>query len=68
MVKVKELPVYASAIGRPRGARWRRGARTPLVGRDFETAILERAVDSALAGEGSLVEIVGSPGIGKTRP
>jgi class 3 adenylate cyclase/tetratricopeptide (TPR) repeat protein len=68
MVKGKELPVYASVIGRPRGAKVAAEERElPLVGRDFETAILQRAVDSALAGEGSLVEIVGSPGIGKTR-
>ena len=68
MVKGKTLPVYASVIGRPLGAKTTAGERElPMVGRDFETAILQRAVRAALQGEGSIVEIVGPPGIGKTR-
>jgi DNA-binding SARP family transcriptional activator len=38
-----------------------------LVGRDRELARLEEALDSALAGRGSLVVLTGDPGIGKTR-
>ncbi len=68
MVKGKTLPVYASVIGRPLGAKSTADERElPMVGRDFETAILQRAVRAALQGEGSIVEIVGPPGIGKTR-
>ncbi len=68
MVKGKTLPVYASVIGRPLGAKATTGERElPMVGRDFETGILQRAVRAGLQGEGSIVEIVGPPGIGKTR-
>ena len=68
MVKGKTLPVYASVIGRPLGTKSTTGERElPMVGRDFETGILQRAVRAALQGEGSIVEIVGPPGIGKTR-
>jgi len=68
MVKGKALPVYASVIGRPLGAKSTTGeGELPMVGRDFETGILQRAVRAALQGEGSIVEIVGPPGIGKTR-
>ena len=68
LVKGKTFPVYASVIGAPRGAKTAaEESELPLVGRDFETAILQRAVRSALEGQGSLVEIVGPPGIGKTR-
>ena len=68
MVKGKTLPVYASVIGRPLGAKSAGGERElPMVGREFETGILQRAVRAALQGDGSIVEIVGPPGIGKTR-
>ena len=68
LVKGKTLPVYASVIGQPRGAKEIEDHRElPLIGRDFETAILQRAVRSALAGDGSLIEVVGPPGVGKTR-
>jgi class 3 adenylate cyclase/tetratricopeptide (TPR) repeat protein len=68
LVKGKTLPVYASVIGEPRGAKTvDEHMLLPLIGRDFETAILQRAVRAALEGEGSLVEVVGPPGIGKTR-
>src|SRR5262245_8975073 len=40
--------------------------RLPLIGRDTERAELLRALDQALAGQGSLVMVGGEPGIGKT--
>jgi hypothetical protein len=40
--------------------------RLPLIGRDAERAELLRALDQALAGQGSLVMVGGEPGIGKT--
>jgi ABC-type transport system substrate-binding protein/class 3 adenylate cyclase len=40
---------------------------TPLVGRDFELTILERVMDALVEGRGSIVSVIGEPGIGKTR-
>ena len=55
--------VRASGAGRRAGAR----ALTPLVGREDELALLTRRWSRALAGEGQFVQIVGEPGIGKSR-
>src|SRR5208337_849479 len=55
--------VRASGGGRRRGAR----ALTPLVGREDELALLQRRWSRALEGEGQFVQIVGEPGIGKSR-
>ena len=55
--------VRASGGGRRGGAR----ALTPLVGREEELALLTRRWSRALAGEGQFVQIVGEPGIGKSR-
>ena len=68
LVKGKSLPVYASLIGPPRGAKLTTEEdQLPLIGRDFETALLQRALRSTLEGSGVLLEIAGPPGIGKTR-
>ena len=40
---------------------------SPLVGRDFELSVLDRAVESLVDGRGTIVTIVGEPGIGKSR-
>ena len=55
--------VRASGGGRRGGAR----ALTPLVGREDELALLQRRWSRALEGEGQFVQIVGEPGIGKSR-
>ena len=55
--------VRASGGGRRGGAR----ALTPLVGREDELALLPRRWSRALEGEGQFVQIVGEPGIGKSR-
>ena len=55
--------VRASGGGRRGGAR----ALTPLVGREDELALLARRWSCALEGEGQFVQIVGEPGIGKSR-
>jgi class 3 adenylate cyclase/ABC-type oligopeptide transport system substrate-binding subunit len=39
----------------------------PLVGRDFELSVLERSMDALAEGRGTIVTIVGEPGIGKSR-
>jgi predicted ATPase len=44
-----------------------RTARTPLVGRDEELALLQRRWDQAKTGEGRVVLVSGEPGIGKSR-
>src|SRR5271165_5635381 len=62
-------PVTLYRIMRASGAGRRGGARalTPLVGREDELALLTRRWSRALAGEGQFVQIVGEPGIGKSR-
>ncbi|MEH2571851.1 adenylate/guanylate cyclase domain-containing protein [Bradyrhizobium sp. AZCC 1708] len=44
-----------------------RVASTPLIGREEEIALLTRRWERAKAGDGSVVLIVGEPGIGKSR-
>src|ERR1700738_1912008 len=44
-----------------------RSASTPLIGREEEIALLTRRWGRAEAGDGSVVLIVGEPGIGKSR-
>ena len=68
MVKGKAKPVQAWSLGSP--VRSRMGddpTDLPLVGRDEETDTLRRAVARAWAGNVTLLEIAGEPGIGKSR-
>lgn len=68
MVKGKSKPVTASEVGRALGAEQSKtDVGLPLIGRDEELAILERAVDDARLGNGSLIEIIGETGSGKSR-
>ena len=55
--------VRASGGGRRGGAR----SLTPLVGREEELTALERRSERAKAGDGQFVQIVGEPGLGKSR-
>jgi class 3 adenylate cyclase/tetratricopeptide (TPR) repeat protein len=72
-IEIKGLaaPVPAARVLRESGAESRfealRAARTPLVGRDEELALLQRRWQQAKAGEGCVVLISGEPGIGKSR-
>jgi predicted ATPase len=72
-VEIKGLAaaVSASRVLRESGAESRfealRAARTPLVGRDEELAMLERRWLQAKSGEGGVVLLSGEPGIGKSR-
>ena len=61
-------PVTLYRIVRASGGR-RGSARalTSLVGREDELALLQRRWSRALEGEGQFVQIVGEPGIGKSR-
>jgi len=48
--------------------RPRRGAREgPMIGREVELSMLVDAASAAAAGEGSAVDLVGEPGMGKSR-
>jgi class 3 adenylate cyclase len=61
-------PITLFRIVRASGGR-RFGARalTPLVGREEELDLLRRRWEQAARGEGQFVQIVGEPGIGKSR-
>ncbi|HKE80483.1 MAG TPA: adenylate/guanylate cyclase domain-containing protein [Solirubrobacteraceae bacterium] len=68
-VKGKRRAVHAWLAGPAIGSRAREKVpeRFPLVGRERELGALGDALASVRAGTGRLVEIVGEPGIGKTR-
>jgi len=68
MVKGKAKPVQAWAVGEALGSRTRDASiELPLIGREKELGELQRALAEAVGGRGSLIEVVGEPGIGKTR-
>jgi eukaryotic-like serine/threonine-protein kinase len=64
-------PIVASYLERPapraRARQLRLGGRGRLVGRAGEVSVLDAALRSASAGRGSVVVLVGEPGLGKTR-
>ena len=67
-VRGKAEPVHAFDVGAPlpnRPASVQPVGR--LLGRDSEVAALREALDSLRRGRGQLIELVGEPGIGKTR-
>jgi class 3 adenylate cyclase/tetratricopeptide (TPR) repeat protein len=68
MVKGKSAPVSASRVGAALGARSAAQViEAPLVGRAEELAVLVGAVDDARTGRTRVIELVGEPGIGKSR-
>jgi class 3 adenylate cyclase/tetratricopeptide (TPR) repeat protein len=68
MVKGKKDPVTAYLVGPIADVQIRSDEDDlPLVGRQDEIASIDEAMDSAKSGEGRTIEIVGPPGIGKTR-
>jgi class 3 adenylate cyclase/tetratricopeptide (TPR) repeat protein len=68
LVKGKTAPVEALLIGDPqRVSAVRRADRLPLIGRDAELAAILEVANRAAAGHGGVVELVGPPGIGKSR-
>jgi class 3 adenylate cyclase/tetratricopeptide (TPR) repeat protein len=66
-VKGKRHPVHAFSVGALRRREQRTATTLPLVGRDDEMHVIERAVAAVRAGDGRVVEIVGEAGIGKSR-
>ena len=68
LVKGKERAVMAHHVGRPTGLREAApGDEMPLVGRTDEVAVIGEALNAARLREFRLVEIVGEPGMGKSR-
>lgn len=67
-VKGKVQPVEAALVGPPvRAEAPLQQQALPLIGRDAEHAALRDALQSARAGTGLVVELIGEAGIGKTR-
>jgi tetratricopeptide (TPR) repeat protein len=66
-VKGKDAPIRAHALGRTLGSSAVDIELAPLVGRDHELAALLAGLESLRAGSGSLVDLVGEPGLGKSR-
>jgi class 3 adenylate cyclase/tetratricopeptide (TPR) repeat protein len=68
LMKGKERPITAYIVGTPLGEREETPhVELPFVGRDTELARLGEAVDAARMRQQQFVEIVGEPGIGKSR-
>jgi class 3 adenylate cyclase/tetratricopeptide (TPR) repeat protein len=67
LVKGKSMPIHAAKVGAVRGLRTDRRTETPFVGRETELAALHAALSRAREGSGRLLEMVGEPGIGKSR-
>ena len=68
LVKGKAKPVSAFLVGEAVGDQEAGPVeRHPFVGHHAELAALGRWADEAAAGSGRMVEIVGEPGVGKTR-
>ena len=68
LMKGKERPVTAYSVGAAVGARPEETTGSlPLVGREQEVALITEAINAARMRQSRLVEIVGEPGIGKSR-
>jgi class 3 adenylate cyclase/tetratricopeptide (TPR) repeat protein len=67
MVKGKRHPQHASSVGRRIEGRGRDGRTAAFVGRVAELAVLTEALSSAVNGSGSVIEVLGDAGIGKSR-
>jgi class 3 adenylate cyclase/tetratricopeptide (TPR) repeat protein len=66
-LKGKSKPVPVVTLGEPLESRKQQNTEAFFVGRDIEMAILQEASEQLMNGSGGLIEVVGEPGIGKTR-
>ncbi len=68
LVKGKERAITAYSVGAVTGvAEAERAQELPIIGREQELAELEAAVAAARLRQGQVAELVGEPGIGKSR-
>ena len=68
MVKGKKDPVHAYMVGHPTGSKPETSVfEFPLIGRDEEMDAFRRALLELREDRGSLIELVGNAGMGKTR-
>ena len=68
LVKGKERAITAYSVGAVTGvAEEERAQELPIIGREQELAELEAAVAAARLRQGQVAELVGEPGIGKSR-
>jgi class 3 adenylate cyclase/tetratricopeptide (TPR) repeat protein len=68
MVKGKKDPVHAFMVGHSTGSKPETVSREfPLVGRDAEMEAFRRSLLELRGGRGSMLELVGNAGMGKTR-
>jgi class 3 adenylate cyclase/tetratricopeptide (TPR) repeat protein len=70
LVKGKSEPIHASLVGSQLDETESSDLaqhEIPFVGRSEELRQLRDSLDEALAGRGSVVDVIGEPGIGKTR-
>ena len=67
LVKGKRHPQHASSVGRRIEGRGRDGRATAFVGREAELSFLAEALSAAMAGAGSVIEVLGDAGLGKSR-
>jgi class 3 adenylate cyclase/tetratricopeptide (TPR) repeat protein len=68
LVKGKERAITAHDVGAVTGvAEEERAQQLPIIGRELELAELAAAVEAARLRQGQVAELVGEPGIGKSR-
>jgi class 3 adenylate cyclase/tetratricopeptide (TPR) repeat protein len=66
-LKGKSKPVPVVTLGQPLEPRRQQSSEDVFIGRDAEVAILRGATEQLINGSGGLIEVIGEPGIGKTR-
>jgi class 3 adenylate cyclase/tetratricopeptide (TPR) repeat protein len=66
-LKGKSKPVPVVTLGQPLEPRRQQNSEDFFIGRDAEMAILRGATEQLINGSGGLIEVIGEPGIGKTR-
>ncbi len=65
--KGKSLRVHPFSLGPPAGGAPTAGEESPLIGRQGELTTLLDAAEQAAAGAGMTIDLVGEPGMGKSR-
>src|SRR5688572_5169232 len=66
-LKGKSKPVPVVTLGSPLEPHRQQKSEDVFIGRDAEMAILKGATEQLIHGSGGLIEVIGEPGIGKTR-